>query len=62
MMKKGLKKEDNKRKKKQRIATLMIMKAVCDDFDDEQKLHLKTEGKRRRKAKRDSLNVDEKNN
>ena len=38
----------------------MIMKAVRDDFDDEQKLHLKTEGKRRRKAKRDSLNVDEK--
>ena len=36
MMKKGLKKEDNKRKKKQRIATLMIMKAVRDDFDDEQ--------------------------
>ena len=59
MMRKGLKKRIIKGKK-QSIATLMIMKVVRDDFDDEQKLHLKIEGKRRRKAKHDSFNVDEK--
>ena len=33
---------------------------MCDNFDDEKREHLKIEGNKRKKAKQDSLNVDEK--
>ena len=33
---------------------------MCDNFDDEKREHLKIEGNKRKKAKQDSFNVDEK--
>ena len=40
-----------------------MKKAICDDLDDEVKEHLKIEDKKkkeRKRARRDNLNVDEK--